>query len=143
MPDGPARRYSTDGSFEEVPLRARTRPELLKEAALAVPHLIMLLSRLMRDRDVSRARKVIAAAALAYVVSPYDLLPDGIPFIGRIDDVVVLAAAVHSLMGAVPEERLDAYWEGSEDALDIVAGLIEWGADLVPGPLHRLITSAP
>lgn len=141
MSDGPILRYSTDGSSEEVPPRARTRAELLKEAALAVPHLAMLLSRLMRDRDIPTTRKVLAGAAMAYVVSPYDLLPDGIPFIGRIDDIVVLAAAVHSLMRAVPEDRLDAYWEGSEDTLDIVAGLIEWGADLVPGPLKRLIST--
>ena len=141
MGDGPILRYSTDGSSEEVPPRARTRAELLKEAALALPHLIMLLSRLMRDRDIPAIRKVLAGAAMAYVALPYDLLPDGIPFIGRIDDIVVLAAAVHSLVSAVPAERLDAYWEGSEDALDIVAGLIEWGADLVPGPLKRLIST--
>jgi uncharacterized membrane protein YkvA (DUF1232 family) len=141
MSDDRILRYSTDGSFEEVPSRPRTRAELIKEAALAVPHLAKLLSRLMRDRDVPTTRKALAGAAMAYVVSPYDLFPDGIPFIGRIDDIVVLAAAVHSLMRAVPEERLDAYWEGSEDALDIVAGLIEWGADLVPGPLKRLIST--
>ncbi len=141
MSDDPILRYSTDGSSEEVSPRPRTRAELLKEAALAVPHLAMLLSRLMRDRDVPTTRKVLAGAAMAYVASPYDLLPDGLPFVGRIDDIVVLAAAVHSLLRAVPEERLDAYWEGSEDALDIVAGLIEWGADLVPGPLKRLIST--
>jgi len=140
MSDGPILRYSTDGSFEEVPPRARTRAELLKEAALALPHLAMLLSRLMRDRDVPVARKVFAGAAVAYVVSPHDLLPDGIPFIGRVDDIVVMSAAVHSLMQAVPEERLHAYWEGSEDAFDIVSGLVEWGVDLVPGPLKRLIS---
>ncbi len=143
MSEGPIRRYSSDGSSEEVPARARTRAELLKEAALAVPHMAMLLSRLLRDRDIPRVRKLFAGAALAYAVSPYDLLPDGIPFVGRIDDVVLLAAAVHSLMLAVPEDRLDAYWEGSRDALDIVAGLVQWGADLVPGPIHRIITSAP
>ena len=141
MSDDRILRYSTDGSFEEVPSRPRTRAELLKEAALAVPHLAKLLGRLIRDRDVPTTRKVLAGAAMAYVASPYDLFPDGLPFIGCIDDIVVLAAAVHSLMGAVPEERLDAYWEGSEDALDIVAGLIEWGADLVPGPLKRLIST--
>ena len=141
MSNGPVLRYFTDGSSEEVPPRARTRVELLKEAALAVPQLVTLLSRLLRDRDVPTSRKVLAGAAMAYVVAPYDLLPDGIPFIGRLDDIVVMAAAVHSLMGAAPEERLSAYWDGSEDALDIVAGLVEWGADLVPGPLRRLISS--
>ena len=142
MADGPALRFSSDGSFEEVPTRARTRAELLKEAALAVPQMLLLLARLMQDRDVPPTRKILAGAAMAYVVSPYDLFPDGIPFIGRIDDIVVIAAAVHSLIRAVPEERLEAYWEGSRDALDIVSGLVEWGADLVPSPLRRFIDTA-
>ena len=92
MSEGPVLRYSSDGSSEEVPARPRTRVELLREAALAVPHLTVLLSRLMRDPHVPRKRKWFAAGALAYTAFPYDILPDRIPFIGRIDDVVVVAA---------------------------------------------------
>lgn len=140
MSDGPAMRYTSDGRSEEVPARPRTRPELLKEAALAVPHLMVLLGRLLRDPDVPKRRKALAGAAMAYVISPYDVLPDFIPFVGRIDDIVVLAASIHHLIKAVPEEKLAAYWEGSEDALDIVSGIVEWGADLLPGPVRRLLT---
>jgi len=143
MSDGPVLRYTSDGRSEEVPARPRSRAELLKEAALAVPHLVVLLGRLLRDNDVPLRRKLLAGAALAYVVSPIDLLPDTIPFVGRIDDIVLLAASIHHLMNAVPADRLVEYWEGSEDALDIVAGIVEWGADLLPGPLRRLIIDSP
>jgi uncharacterized membrane protein YkvA (DUF1232 family) len=135
----PALRHFSDGDSEEVPARPRTRTELLREAALAVPHLTVLLSRLMRDPDVPRKRKWFAAGALGYLAFPYDVLPDRIPFIGRIDDVVVVAAAVHYLMRSVPPEKLNEYWEGSEDALDIVGGLIQWAADLIPGPLKNVL----
>ncbi len=140
MSDGPALRYTSDGDSEEVPARPRNRAELLREAALAVPHLALLLGRLLRDPLVPWKRKILAGAALAYVVAPIDVLPDAIPLIGRVDDIVLLAAAIHHLMGAVPPERLAAYWEGSEDALDLVAGIVEWGADLVPKPLRNLLS---
>lgn len=139
MSEGPVLRYSSDGSSEEVPARPRTRTELLREAALAVPHLTVLLGRLLRDSQVPRKRKWFAAGALAYTAFPYDVLPDRIPFIGRFDDVVIVAAAIHYLMKSVPPERLNEYWEGSEDALDIVAGLIQWAADLIPGPLKNVL----
>jgi uncharacterized membrane protein YkvA (DUF1232 family) len=77
---------------------------------------------------------------MAYVISPFDLLPDAIPFVGRIDDIVLLAASIHYLLNSVPAPRLNEYWEGSEDSLDIVAGLIEWGADLIPSPIRHLFS---
>lgn len=138
--DGPALRSFSDGSSEVVPNRPRTKAELLKEAALAVPHLVVLLGRLLADPDVPRKRKVLAGFAMAYVVSPWDLLPDAIPFIGRVDDIVLLAAAIHHLIKSVPEDKVNGYWEGSEDALDIVAGIVQWGSDLLPRPVRNLLS---
>ena len=138
--DSPALRHFSDGSAEIVPDRPRTRGELLREAALAVPHLVVLLGRLLADPDVPRKRKVLAGGAMAYVVSPWDVLPDAIPFLGRIDDVVLLAAAIHHLMKSVPEEKVAEYWEGSQDALEIVAGMVKWGSDLLPRPVRNLLS---
>ena len=138
MTNGPVLRYDSDGNWEEVPPRPRTTAELLKEAALAIPNLVVLLGRLLKDPAVPKRRKTVAAAALAYFVSPIDVLPDFIPFVGRVDDVVILAAAIHHLMAAVPEDHLGSYWEGSQDALDIVAGIIEWSADLLPRAVRNL-----
>ncbi|NND03221.1 MAG: DUF1232 domain-containing protein [Acidimicrobiia bacterium] len=136
----PALRHFSDGSSEVVPQRPRTKSELLKEAALAVPHLVVLLGRLLGDPDVPRKRKVLAGFAMAYLVSPWDLLPDAIPFIGRVDDVVVLAAAINHLIKSVPDEKVNAYWEGSEDAFDIVAGIVQWGSDLLPKPIKNVLS---
>lgn len=135
----PVLRYSSDGTAEVVPDR-RTKAELLKEAALAVPHLVVLLGRLLGDPEVPRKRKILAGAALAYVVSPIDVLPDSIPFIGRIDDIVLLAGAIHHLIKSVPDEKVNEYWEGSEDALDIVAGVVQWGSELLPRPVRNLLS---
>ena len=139
MNEFPPTRRTYHGEIEVVPAAPRTRPELLREAILAVPHLVLLLTRLLRDPEVPRRSKMIAGAALAYVVSPFDVLPDAIPLLGRVDDVVILAASIHHLMRSVSEARLAGYWAGSQDTLDLVAGLVEWGADLVPAPLRRMM----
>ena len=140
MSEDPAIRHFSDGSTEIVPDRPRTKGELLKEAALAVPNLVVLLGRLLADPEVPRRRKMLAGGALAYVVSPWDVLPDAIPFLGRIDDIVLLAASINHLMKSVPEEKVAEYWAGSEDALEIVAGIVQWGSDLLPRPVRNLLS---
>lgn len=138
--DGAVLRRFSDGSTEIVPDRPRTKGELLREAALAVPNLVVLLGRLLADPEVPRRRKVLAGGAMAYVVSPWDVLPDAIPFLGRIDDIVLLAASINHLMKSVPEEKVAEYWEGSQDALDIVGGIVQWGSDLLPRPVRNLLS---
>src|SRR6187551_196859 len=49
-----------------------------------------LLVELMLDRRVPASRKAIMGFAVAYVVSPIDLVPDFIPVISRLDDVAAL-----------------------------------------------------
>jgi uncharacterized membrane protein YkvA (DUF1232 family) len=58
------------------------------------PSLIRLCWRLFRDSRVSIWPKALLVAALAYVVFPFDLIPDVIPFLGQLDDAVIVAAAV-------------------------------------------------
>jgi uncharacterized membrane protein YkvA (DUF1232 family) len=52
------------------------------------------LVRYFRDREASLLGKLFVLAALVYVVSPVDLIPDAIPFVGWLDDVGVMSLAV-------------------------------------------------
>ena len=52
------------------------------------------------DRRVPTRLKVLPALALAYIVSPVDLLPDFVPLLGQLDDIVV-AAALLALFAAL------------------------------------------
>lgn len=61
-----------------------------------------LLIELVADSRVPWSRKAILALAAAYVVSPIDLIPDFIPFISRIDDVVVTVIALDLFLEGVP-----------------------------------------
>ncbi len=52
------------------------------------------LVRYFRDREASLLGKLFVLAALVYVVSPVDLIPDAIPIVGWLDDVGVMGLAV-------------------------------------------------
>ncbi len=108
----------------------------LKEAALTFPNLVKLLGRLMRDPRVPARSKALAGAALAYVASPVDLVPDVLPVIGRSDDVFVAIFAVHHLIRTAGEEVVVEHWDGSRDLLDIINGLIDVAVGLVPARLR-------
>ena len=79
-----------------MPTRAATTPPgttLALDFLLHLPSLLRLYWRLFRDRRVSIWPKALLVGALAYVVLPLDLLPDGLPVIGEIDDLVIVIVA--------------------------------------------------
>ncbi len=63
-----------------------------------------LLVELMLDRRVPTTRKVIVGVAMAYVVSPVDLVPDFVPIISRLDDFAALVVSLDLLLEGVPKE---------------------------------------
>lgn len=138
MPPGerPAVPHSID---LRVPVPPRSLGQLVGEAVLVVPQLFVLLARLLADPRVQLRRKLVVIAATAYLASPIDLVPDFIPIVGQVDDAVIVAFSVHHLLSGVPEELRGDYWLGSQDTLDLVEALVAWGAEMVPGPLRRLV----
>ena len=64
---------------------------------------------------------------------------DGSP--RRLDDALVAAFSVDYLMRGVEPGVLVELWDGSEDGLEMVMALVEWGSEFVPGSLKRLVES--
>ena len=121
---------------EAVPIRSRR--EVMSDALLLVPNLAKLLFRLLRDSRVPGKRRLAMTVVAAYVVSPIDLVPDFIPVLGTVDDLIILAFAVDYLLEAAPPGVVDEHWDGSEDALELVRGLAGWSVELLPRRLRRL-----
>jgi len=122
---------------EAVP--ARTRQEILKEAALLLPNLVKLLYRLLRDKRVPLGRRLAMGGVAAYIVSPIDLIPDFVPVVGGVDDLLVVAFAIDYLLQASPDEVIDAHWDGTEDGLELVRGIAAWGVEMLPDRLQTFI----
>ena len=118
-------------------LSARASNPAVDKAITAIPNLVKLGYRLLRDPRVPVKHKAFLGAALAYMVAPVDLIPDFIPFIGRADDLLVLALALNSIFDAAGEAIVQEHWDGTGDVLEIVSGVIAWGASLVPWPVRR------
>ena len=66
-----------------------------------------LLWALATDPRVPVARKALLGLAGAYIVSPIDLIPDRIPFVGAIDDVAVMVLAIDVFLDGLPETLIN------------------------------------
>jgi uncharacterized membrane protein YkvA (DUF1232 family) len=69
---------------------------------LQLPALVRLYWRLLWDRRVSPWPKAVLAVAAAYVILPFDLIPDTLPLVGEIDDLVILVVAARWFLDWCP-----------------------------------------
>jgi uncharacterized membrane protein YkvA (DUF1232 family) len=69
-----------------------------------LPNFLRLYWRLLHDRRVSMFPKALLLGALAYVILPFDLIPDFIPWFGQIDDVVIVLAAARWFIVRCPPD---------------------------------------
>ena len=74
--------------------------------ATGIRGLARLVFALIRDRRVPLAAKLILPAAVVYVALPFDFLPDIIPALGQLDDLVLLLVAVVVFFASVPRRVL-------------------------------------
>ena len=87
-----------------------------------LPDCIFLVGRLLRDPRVPRRRKLLLAAAAAYLALPFDLVPDFIPVAGQLDDAIVLALALRGLLRSGGGELIRENWPGPELTLVLLLG---------------------
>ena len=79
-------------------------PERLRERARALKNESYALYLALRSPDVPWYAKVIGAVVIGYVLSPIDLIPDFIPVIGLLDDLVIVPAGIALVIRLVPRE---------------------------------------
>ena len=133
---------SHDSAIDRAePTPRRTPRQVMAEVALAAPNLVKLLYRLLRDPRVPWRRKALVGAAGLYVISPLDLVPElFLPVLGQLDDLMLVVFSIHYLLSGVDADTLEEYWDGSQDALELVAALLEWGSEMVPAPVRRFLS---
>jgi uncharacterized membrane protein YkvA (DUF1232 family) len=85
-----------------------------------VPDCAVLLGRLARDPRVSRRRKAVLALVAAYLAMPLDLVPDFIPVAGQLDDAILVALALRSLIRTGGADLVRAHWPGPQSSLAVV-----------------------
>lgn len=105
----------------------------LREVAMFLPNFVILLKRLVSDPRVPRKSKLVLGATLVYVVSPIDVVPDFVPGLGQLDDVIVVLLALHSILNRVDEAVVIELWPGREDVIRIVRAGLAAAAQVLPG----------
>ena len=105
-----------------VILAARLPPGLLKDLAGFLPASVTLARRLRADPRVPFKAKAAVILAGLWVLSPIDLLPEFLPVIGPLDDVVVVALALRYAARRVPREVLLEAWPGEPRLLERLLG---------------------
>src|SRR5262249_31200620 len=99
------RRRTVSGSVIGMATSSASIPRArVLDIGLHLPTFVRLYWRLFRDRRVSIWPKAMLVAALAYVVLPFDLIPDVIVGIGEIDDAVIVIAAARWFLAWCPPD---------------------------------------
>jgi uncharacterized membrane protein YkvA (DUF1232 family) len=88
-----------------------------------VPDCVVLMTRLLRDPRVPRRSKVLVAALLPYLALPFDLIPDFIPVAGQLDDAILVALVLRSVVRRTDPELVRELWPGPEASLQLVLRL--------------------
>jgi uncharacterized membrane protein YkvA (DUF1232 family) len=102
-----------------------------------------LMLSLLVDERTPAARKAFLAGAAGYVLLGRDLIPDDIPLLGGLDDLVVVVLAVDLFLDGVPKDLLDeklAELEIDRVAFDEDVARIR---RLTPGPVRKTIRRIP
>jgi uncharacterized membrane protein YkvA (DUF1232 family) len=99
------------------------RRESARALAGFIPDCVLLCSRLIRDSRVPRRKKLLLTGLVAYLALPFDLVPDFIPIAGQLDDVIVVALALRSLLRGGGEPLVRAHWPGPDSTLALVLKL--------------------
>ena len=94
-----------------------------RELATLLPNLLRLFKGLMKDPRVPRGSKVLLAVAIAWVVSPIDLVPEFLPVVGPLDDAVVAALVLRHVLKRAGRDVIAEHWHGDPATLDLILRL--------------------
>jgi uncharacterized membrane protein YkvA (DUF1232 family) len=114
----------------------------VKKLLRALPDLVRLMARLAADPVLPRSAKVALAAAVVYLLSPVDLIPDFVPFVGYLDDALLAAVVLDGVLNYVDRGVVLRYWPGSPQSLDKLARAARLLAIWVPRRLKARIFAA-
>lgn len=107
---------------EKLPQKVKT----FSDYVFIIPDMAALLFRLLKDKRVPMKTKIIISAAVAYIGFPTDIIPDNIPFIGKVDEIAVAFFALERIIADVPTRIILENWEGKNDIVFVIRNIIDY-----------------
>lgn len=118
-----------EGRGRRGPATRKNARSSLVRTIRRIPDYLRLLFGMLRDARVSALDRGLVVAAIAYVISPLDVIPDVIPFLGQVDDVFLVVTTLTRLFERARSEVIFSHWPGDPD-------------ELSPRSLKRLLVAA-
>src|SRR5215204_497800 len=95
-----------------------------RELIRVVPDVVRLIRSVITDRQAPLDVRVVLIGLLLWIVSPIDLIPEFIPGLGPLDDVLVAIVALRYVRRRIGIDGISARWTGTEDGLRLLVRVI-------------------
>jgi uncharacterized membrane protein YkvA (DUF1232 family) len=103
---------------------ARPRDARLTELLRLVPDVLRLVRDLLRDPIVPRRIRWLLVGLLAWLVSPIDLIPEFIPVLGPLDDVIVAIIVMRYVRRRLGPDEFRRRWPGTAEGYELLSGVL-------------------
>ena len=102
------------------------RPKVagLRDLVRVVPDILRLVRDLLIDPATPRGARLALGILLLWLVSPIDLIPEFIPVLGPLDDVVVAVLVLRYVRRRLGEEALQRRWRGTPEGFALLRGIL-------------------
>ncbi len=102
----------------------RPRDVAIRELVGVVPDVLRLVRDLLTDRATPTAVRIALAILLAWLVSPIDLIPEFIPILGPLDDVIVAVLVLRFVRRRLGADAMRSRWLGTDAGWDLLSRLL-------------------
>lgn len=102
----------------------RPKGVTVRDIMAVIPDLLRLLRSRIGDRSVPADVRIVLVGLLTWIVSPIDLIPEFIPGLGPLDDVIVAIVALRYVRRRVGTDELRDRWTGSDEGFALLLRVI-------------------
>src|SRR5580698_1589425 len=100
-------------SYFMITYAGKRKKKLFSLGAASFTREIFVLYFAMRDSRTPLFAKFVALLAILYLLSPIDLIPDFIPVVGFLDDIIIVPLLLHFAFKMLPQNVRETSWEKS------------------------------
>ena len=102
----------------------RPRDARVGELVRVVPDVVRLCRDLLTDREAPASVRIAIAGLLVYLVNPIDVIPEFVPVLGPLDDVVVAVLVLRYVCRRIGVEALLARWRGTPQGFALLRSVM-------------------
>ncbi len=95
------------------------------EYLFLLPDLVILIIRLLSEKRIPIRFRIFIGSIVGYLILPIDIIPDFIPFIGYVDDLLIVIFGLNTIMNDVDPEILEYHWSGDRSLLHTIKEITE------------------